>query len=1046
MRVSPHANWFATACLSLLAVVAVGTTSRGETFRFGAVGIAVPDGFTVERAAGQPLVERPVSLAFDDDGRLYVADSSGSNAPLEEQRADPRHRIVRLEDRDGDGIFDTRTLFADRLMMLQGTLWHRGSLYAASGPQIWRLTDTDGDGVADDRAIWFDGGTLTGCGNDMHGPYLGRDGWFYWCKGGFAEQTHDLPGKPGWKTRASHIFRARPDRPVGEIEAVMTGGMDNPVDVAFTAAGERLLSATFLEYPAGGKRDGVIHALYGGVYGKEHGVLAGHPRTGGLLPALVHLGPAAACGLHVHSGHGLGGEFAGDVFVCSFNLRTVTRHRLVPQGGTFEAVDEPFLTGDAADFHPTDVIEDADGSLLVVDTGGWYKLCCPTSQLEKPAMLGAIYRVRRPAAPPAPDPRGRRIEWSRLDATGLAALVGDPRPAVADRAIDSLRRVGPPAAAAIAAVVASSSAPVAARRNAVWTLAGIDGDEARAAVRLGLADPSAEVRHAAAHVAGLERDESAVSLLSVLLAGSDVGCRRAAAEALGRIGTVAAVKAVLAACPHAPDRACEHSLTYALIESRHPELLVAAVDAPDPRVRRAALVALDQGGGDATVSLRDRVLAACGDEDPSLRETGWWLASGHPEWAESLAAQVPAQLDRAVARPEESTSIVGILARLAANDAIATAVAAGAGGGTQAKAMAVMRESRPGKTPEAWVDALVAVIGGGSSADSADAIETLARLSLTPAQRARVRPQLLARAAAPELSPRLCTLLVQVAGGSDPLPEPVAERLLRIVLSAVSAGTAGETSPLDRSAAATALQATRLSDDQLARLTPALARLPANDVALLMPLFTARGGGPLVAALAAVAGHADPSSLGRDAIAAAVAALPADEAASGRRLLERIDTARAGQREAYEELAASLPPGDASRGHAVFVSAKAACTGCHAMAYVGGRVGPDLSKIGAIRTERDLFEAIVLPSASFVRSYEPVTVLTDDGRAFSGIVREETPSEVVIQTNVTASERIPRDAIESITPGTVSLMPKGYDTTLSPQELADLVAFLARAK
>lgn len=151
-------------------------------------------------------------------------------------------------------------------------------------------------------------------------------------------------------------------------------------------------------------------------------------------------------------------------------------------------------------------------------------------------------------------------------------------------------------------------------------------------------------------------------------------------------------------------------------------------------------------------------------------------------------------------------------------------------------------------------------------------------------------------------------------------------------------------------------------------------------------------------------------------------------------------------RESFERLAAALPPGDAARGHAVFVSGKAACTGCHAMAYVGGRIGPDLSKIGGIRTPRDLLEAIVLPSASFVRSYEPVTVLTEDGRAFSGIVREETPTEVVIQTNVTTSERIPRDAIESIEPGTVSLMPKGYDTILTPQELADLVAFLARAK
>src|SRR3546814_9217684 len=54
--------------------------------------------------------------------------------------------------------------------------------------------------------------------------------------------------------------------------------------------------------------------------------------------------------------------------------------------------DSDFLVSDNTDFHPTDVIEDADGSLLVIDTGGWYKLCCPTSQLWKPDVLGAIYR------------------------------------------------------------------------------------------------------------------------------------------------------------------------------------------------------------------------------------------------------------------------------------------------------------------------------------------------------------------------------------------------------------------------------------------------------------------------------------------------------------------------------------------------------------------------------------------------------------------------------------------------------------------------------
>jgi putative heme-binding domain-containing protein len=116
------------------------------------------------------------------------------------------------------------------------------------------------------------------------------------------------------------------------------------------------------------------------------------------------------------------------------------------------------------------------------------------------------------------------------------------------------------------------------------------------------------------------------------------------------------------------------------------------------------------------------------------------------------------------------------------------------------------------------------------------------------------------------------------------------------------------------------------------------------------------------------------------------------------------------------------------------------------MAYVGGRIGPDLSHIGAIRTPRDLLEAIVRPSASFVRSYEPSIVVTDDGRSFQGVVREEAGGALAVQTSATVVERVPREEVESIEPGRVSIMPQGYDKLLSAQDLADLVAFLHRAK
>ena len=273
--------------------------------------LTVPDGFEVVRVAGPPLVERPIVADFDQDGRLYVAESSGSNAKVEQQLAERPHRVLRLEDVDGDGVFDRRTVFADRLMLPEGTMWFDGSLYVAAPPSIWKLTDTDADGVADVRQEWFQGKTLTGCANDLHGPYLGPDGWIYWTKGAFAEQTYDRPGQPPLVTKAAHVFRRRPGETA--IETVLTGGMDNPVDVAFTTTGDRLLTATFLEHPQLGKRDALIHAVYGGVYGKPHGVIDGHPRTGDLLGPVCHLGPSAPSGLTHATGTGFIQPGRGDL-------------------------------------------------------------------------------------------------------------------------------------------------------------------------------------------------------------------------------------------------------------------------------------------------------------------------------------------------------------------------------------------------------------------------------------------------------------------------------------------------------------------------------------------------------------------------------------------------------------------------------------------------------------------------------------------------------------------------------------------------------------
>jgi hypothetical protein len=93
------------ACVSSAAEIKIGL----HTF-------TLPEGLTVELAAGPPLVDRPITMAVGDEGELYVADSSGSNDPVEKQLAEKPHRIVRLVDSDADGKFDKSTVFADKMM------------------------------------------------------------------------------------------------------------------------------------------------------------------------------------------------------------------------------------------------------------------------------------------------------------------------------------------------------------------------------------------------------------------------------------------------------------------------------------------------------------------------------------------------------------------------------------------------------------------------------------------------------------------------------------------------------------------------------------------------------------------------------------------------------------------------------------------------------------------------------------------------------------------------------------------------------------------
>ena len=89
-----------------------------------------------------------------------------------------------------------------------------------------------------------------------------------------------------------------------------------------------------------------------------------------------------------------------------------------------------------------------------------------------------------------------------------------------------------------------------------------------------------------------------------------------------------------------------------------------------------------------------------------------------------------------------------------------------------------------------------------------------------------------------------------------------------------------------------------------------------------------------------------------------------------------------------------------------------------------------------------LLESILFPSLSFVRSYEPVSIITDDGKVFNGLIRDESDAMITLQLDAQKTAQIQKSTIEERRPGTVSVMPAGLEKQLTPQDLADLVKYL----
>jgi putative heme-binding domain-containing protein len=373
---------------------------------------------------------------------------------------------------------------------------------------------------------------------------------------------------------------------------------------------------------------------------------------------------------------------------------------------------------------------------------------------------------------------------------------------------------------------------------------------------------------------------------------------------------------------------------------------------------------------------------------------------------------------------EDRPAVRGLLAGAAADPA--------APAGRCAWALATMAHSRLAEPPGSWADALA-----GALEDRRREVRSAAVRAASALRVPRLDPALLGMADDPGAPADLRLEALRAALPRHPAPSAAAFELLLGRLGAAA-------DPADRLAAAGLLGGARLDDARRLRLLAAVRGDPliAPDTlrAAFAPPLGERAASAwldyLAASLRAGWRPAEPD------LRALLDAVPALTGARRVALLGIIREGAGARRARLAEFEPLLDGGDPARGRAVFFGAKAACASCYRVGDSGGRVGPDLSRVGAIRSDHDLLESILFLGSTFAQGYEPYAVATADGRVLAGLIVRRDADELILRDPSGAETRLRCAEIEEVRRSETSVMPEGLGFALSREEFRDLLAFL----
>ena len=369
----------------------------------------VPDQFEVTAFVAEPDIGEAIAFCFDHKGRLWTLE----NHDYQTRRSHTTHhknRIQIFEDTDGDGVFDTKKLFIDKLTFASGIAVGMGGVYVGMPPELIFIPDADGDDKPDgEHKVLLDGWGIQDRHETLNSFIWGPDGWMYGCHGVFTRSNVGKPGTPDEQRQFidGGIWRFHPQREEFEVFAE---GLSNPWGFDFNDTGQGFATCCVIPH--------LFHIVQGGIYHKQSKQNVNKFVYDNIKTIRDHVHKSAHGGARFYLGDAFPKKYYDQLFMCNIHEHAVLIDYMVPKGSSFigKHGDDFMMANDLA-WVGFGVETGPEGAVYILD---WHdqNICGNEVKFRD---SGRIYRIYPKGRKPA-----KQLDLVALSDAELVTLQGHP--------------------------------------------------------------------------------------------------------------------------------------------------------------------------------------------------------------------------------------------------------------------------------------------------------------------------------------------------------------------------------------------------------------------------------------------------------------------------------------------------------------------------------------------------------------------------------------------------------------------------------------------